>query len=441
MLAQSAPAAAAPAAEPEEPAAAAAAMEEEPPTEIPDVVMAGADQGVSGKPFGGLTSEEGSNTPNEVNAMVVDTADSSRADLGEVGKPFGGPPPEVDPTQSLPEPTVKAERKEPGPASEVLNVEEEQDPLRHASTEDTLEIYVKGFVLNEEEFQARQAADWQWDNEPGTIWVHPDSRLVFRNRRDKKNDESWVNPAISLNEVAFYMGQIAARAEQAKIDKDIPEIAAYENPAKQSMPYRSVEDFVQNLRTASLTEKGLNFVWPTDSAILQHILYEQLHYLVPGTVGVVSNGMPIPARFLAPESAARREEKVKYMLDKYANNPSLSTLRQEAEISASNDKGVRASIDEQLHEDCAVEFIGVSALMLIQIMRFGLLPGLGAGDADVARQYGMVLPGCYSSPSVSTAFIYPIYSTTGPLEESRSGVSGGDLLGDDGTCPMRALYG
>ena len=169
------------------------------------------------------------------------------------------------------------------------------------------------------------------------------------------------------------------------------------------MPYHSIEDFVQDLRTATLARDGLDFVWPADQVALQHMFYTMLHYLVPGTFGVLTNRMPIPTRFLKPEAAKRRLDKVSHLAEAFGDSQSLKKLKAEAQAMAETVGGFQKIEDEELNDNCRIEFCGVPSLATPHIMRYGLLPTTGAGDDEVAQFYGTMVPRVYTSDSITTS--------------------------------------
>ena len=82
---------------------------------------------------------------------------------------------------------------------------------------------------------------------------------------------------------------------------------------------------------------------------------------------------------------------------------------------------------------------GTSAFQVPNIMGKGFCPTLGAGCDALEAQFGVPVPGVYVAKSWKVATMYPIESTTGPIPQNKSGVSGGSYVLLDGTLPLQAV--
>ena len=66
---------------------------------------------------------------------------------------------------------------------------------------------------------------------------------------------------------------------------------------------------------------------------------------------------------------------------------------------------------------------------------------MGAGADKIATHYGLWVPAVYLAKTFSTAVSYPMLGTTfATAEDKRNGWSGGSLIADDGTYPIRAVF-
>ena len=68
---------------------------------------------------------------------------------------------------------------------------------------------------------------------------------------------------------------------------------------------------------------------------------------------------------------------------------------------------------------------GTSAFAIPDIMSRGLTPTMGAGAEAMEAQFGLPVPGVYVAKSWKVASNYPIEVTTGPIDQSKAGISGG----------------
>ena len=95
--------------------------------------------------------------------------------------------------------------------------------------------------------------------------------------------------------------------------------------------------------------------------------------------------------------------------------------------------GLMGDIDEYYHGTCVS--------LLPSIIETGFRPTIGAGSDAVYEHFGVIAPGVHVAKTFGTACSYPMISTIVKIlgADNVSGVSGGAIIADDSTPPMRAV--
>jgi hypothetical protein len=164
-------------------------------------------------------------------------------------------------------------------------------------------------------------------------------------------------------------------------------------------PYQSIYDFVTTMRhsaTDDYKEKDpCPFLWPSERLNFMRSVAVALHHLPVGGMVCIKNAREIPEMLFASPFELKP-----HVLDMYH---------------------------------------GSSPMAVPSIMDQGFKPTLGAGCDALEEHFGVPVPGVYLAKSWKVASSYPIYATTGPVPESKSGVGGATCVAIDGTPPLRAV--
>ena len=189
--------------------------------------------------------------------------------------------------------------------------------------------------------------------------------------------------------------------------KDIREYLETESPGAvtffpwNAFIFESVSDFVSSLR-AEASYPDSHFKWPEQSFTYEMMLAMAIHHLPPGYHVSIKNGRPCPNKLPI-------------------NNPEWSG-------------------------ETADYYHGTTGRSLLRgIVRKGLKPTFGAGEASTQTAWGQGTPMVYLSRLVECACYYPLHE--GMWTEEKLTVnghcygkpSGGEIIARDGTPPIRVV--
>ena len=277
----------------------------------------------------------------------------------------------------------------------------------------------------------------------------------------------------SLKETYVYEGKTypKKKSKEVRTNKSIEEVQEYVKQVAtmnsavtgqqpEGVPYNNAHDFVLTMQ-AACNSPGSKFTFPNDAVSYVHKLTHALATVPPGFAVNIKNGTPPPD----------------YMLDKfketYADGPGpgchraygpgpISSEVMPPEVQPGQDG--KAGGHETAYYHAAEKFKfdpskdpsflvdrisyreyyhGIDPFNVIAAVTDGLCPSLGAGCQDLARHYGVPVPGVYVAPTLEGAAMYPIDSTTGmvaaPHSKKPNKYSGGSLLALGGMFPVKCI--
>ena len=214
---------------------------------------------------------------------------------------------------------------------------------------------------------------------------------TYRRKRPGSN----INASWSLEEIQSYVAGIRNTVESYNPSRDVL--------------FDSIEDYVCTMRNASSTVQS-KFVWPCFAISFQQAIAASLATMPPGCCLVIANGLDIPQHLL--------------------------TRRKEFATSASADGSLPAEVGASVTD----YYHGASPTTLLAMWDDGFRTCLGAGADQLHEHVSMAVPGVYMANNYRSALQYPMTSTSRANTGGyRGGTSGGTLLAEDGTYPMRCV--
>ena len=279
-----------------------------------------------------------------------------------------------------------------------------------------------------------------WGIDEKELWTDGKGNLF---RTKAKN--SPVNSNMSLTEVQQYAKQMA--------DSGLAEFYYPEN----DIPYESVEDFMQTLRS-SCHPFGA-FDWPGDNMHYLHYCSVALHTLSPGHFFSIKNNAPIPLNLRAEVWDTKKSgggraaeatvetwsDSKKQGYQSWYNDPSWDWSK-EGRLPSTHTYttlGESRTTEPQVSAWVQDDYHGFPAKMAPSVLSKGFLPGFGAGSEHLSHHFGCPVPGVYVARSLQMAKCYPMTETTDevtvPGQKKKSKIAGGSLIALDGTCPIRCV--
>ena len=214
--------------------------------------------------------------------------------------------------------------------------------------------------------------------------THPKLGEIYawRGKTYRKKVGNGVNASHAIEDIHEYVSQWPPHRCSPKRD------------VTHEVPYQSTDDFVNTCRQSGSGEDAA-FLWPSGRIGFMRAIAVAIHHLPVGHMVSIKNARKIPAKFYDKDGFLKWE-----LMDLYH---------------------------------------GTSAHSVPNIMGKGFCPPLGAGCDALFSQFGVPVPGVYVAKSWKVATTYPMESTTGPIPQCSTGVSGGSYIALDGTKPLRAI--